>query len=288
MAITPVTTNLPGITFAVANTANLAVANSQTGNGTLSDIINPVSLAKGKITSDDTLTAITGAGTEFLADFNVGDYLFYYDIYTAVPALLGRIATISSDTSLILEENALSTQATGVYCGATNRVVRTQDSILMRIPVPITGPNQFSLPNWNNWLSIPRKYGAWNDETTNNLERISKPLNPNQLDTEENIQYTIKPLFGWPSTEALVNGAKVFVYFPTTASIPTNVYALLNPYGTGNQTLAPNTLFKIFANSNFNLNCIRAGLNYPQSNLKEAGYFDPNISVSPSTSTSTE
>jgi hypothetical protein len=95
-------------------------------------------------------------------------------------------------------------------------------------------------------------------------------------------------LFGWPSTEALVNGAKVFVYFPTTASIPTNVYALLNPYGTGNQTLAPNTLFKIFANSNFNLNCIRAGLNYPQSNLKEAGYFDPNISVSPSTSTSTE
>lgn len=287
MAITPVTTNLPGITFAVANSANLAVANSPTGQGTLSEIITPVSLAKGKISSSTSSTSITGTGTEFLSDFNVGDYLFYYDIYTAVPALLGKIATVGSNSSITLEANALSTQ-TGVYCGRTNIVVRTQDNLIVRIPVPITGPNQFSLPNWNNWLALPKRYGAWNDSVTNSLKRISKPLTPSVPDTEQNIQYTLIPVFGWQSTEALVGGAKVFVYFPTTASIPQFVYALLNPNGSGNVALAPNTLFKLFANSNFSLNCIRAGLNYTKSNLVEAGYFDPNTTASPSTSTSTE
>lgn len=283
MAITPVTTNLPGITFAVANSANLAVANSPTGQGTLSEIITPVSLAKGKISSSTSSTSITGTGTEFLSDFNVGDYLFYYDIYTAVPALLGKIATVGSNSSITLEANALSTQ-TGVYCGGTNIVVRTQDNLIVRIPVPITGTNQFSLPNWNNWLDRPKRYGAWNDSVTNSLKRISKPLTPSVPDTEQNIQYTLTPVFGWQTADTPTGP----VYFPSVASIPKFVYALLNPNGSGNAALAPNTLFKLFANSNFSLNCIRAGVNYAKSNLVEAGYFDPNTTASPSTSTSTE
>lgn len=283
MAITPVTTNLPGITFAVANSANLAVANSPTGQGTLSEIITPVSLAKGKIDSSTSSTSITGTGTEFLSDFNVGDYLFYYDIYTAVPALLGKIATVGSNLSITLEANALSTQ-TGVYCGGTNIVVRTQDNLIVRIPVPITGPNQFSLPNWNNWLALPKRYGAWNDSVTNSLKRISKPLTPSVPDTEQNIQYTLTPVFGWKTADTPTGP----VYFPSAANIPQFVYALLNPNGNGNAALAPNTLFKLFANSNFSLNCIRAGVNYAKSNLVEAGYFDPNAPVLPSTSTSTE
>lgn len=283
MAITPVTTNLPGITFAVANSANLAVANSPTGQGTLSEIITPVSLAKGKISSSSSSTSITGTGTEFLSDFNVGDYLFYYDIYTAVPALLGKIATVGSNSSITLEANALSTQ-TDVYCGGTNIVVRTQDNLIVRIPVPITGPNQFSLPNWNNWLALPKRYGAWNDSVTNSLKRISKPLTPSVPDTEQNIQYTLTPLFGWKTADTPTGP----VYFPSVANIPQFVYALLNPNGSGNVALAPNTLFKLFANSNFSLNCIRAGVNYAKSNLVEAGYFDPNTTASSSTSTSTE
>lgn len=271
MAITPVRQALPGITFARATEANIALANTATGGteADLQDIISPVTLATGKITCTSASTAITGIGTAFTTDFKIGDYLFYYDLFDAEPSLLGKIETISSNNSMTLTSGAPTTiNSPGRYCGKTNALLATQESIIMRVPVVRSSGTTFFLPNWNMWLS-PNSYGAFNNSSTNNLVRYSAINNPTEEATPpiQNISYTITPQFGWqinPST---------LTYFNTSAEIPNFAYGLIDPYGATAEVLAPNTLFKLFANPEFDENCIRATTSYSQSNLQSAGYF---------------
>ncbi len=99
-----------GILFAKANEANRAIAQTQSGAGTLTDVINPVTFATGKINTTNGSTAVTGVDTKFTDDFEAGQFLFYYN-YEGDPVLVGRIASIASDTSLTLSSNAPSNQS---------------------------------------------------------------------------------------------------------------------------------------------------------------------------------
>jgi hypothetical protein len=269
---------LPGITFAKATAANIALANSATGGAAsdLQEVIAPITLATGKITCTSGSPGVTGIGTAFDKDFNTGDFLFSYDLYDANPSLLGKIIDIPSPTSIILADDAPTTiNAPGLYAGKTNSILAASDDIIMRVPVVSGGGTTFFLPNWNQWLS-PASYGQLNNSSTNNLNQYSIAGVPTTEDPSfPNIQYTIRPFYeGW-KTSADIGGVKgpSVVYFPTTFDVPTFAYALLNPYGNADTLLAPNTLFRLFASQSFPANCITAGLRYSSELLRQAGYF---------------
>jgi len=268
MAIIPVKQTL-SVTFARANEANLAIANSAKGGqeDSLTEVIAPVSRASGKITATQGNTAVSGVGTDFENDFSVGDYLFYYNIFTATPALLGKIASIQNASSMTLTAGGSSTtiNAPGAYCGFANVVLGASEDILMRVQTNYESPFIY-LPNWNQWLS-PQDFGAYNNEATNNLETFSAIGNPSTPASPSNIPYTISPVFGWelnPATQT---------YFPAETDFPNFAFAVLSPYGSTSDNLSPNTLFKLFASASFDANAIKAGVNYKRSDLKLAGYF---------------
>lgn len=283
MAVIPSNQVLAGITFAQSTAENLAVANSATGGtaSSLTNVITPVSLETGRIYYTSGSAVITGIGTEFLTDFEEGQYLFAYDRITAVPALLGKIFLITSDTSLTLTENVTTTVAStaAVYCGKTNILLSTRDNIIMRVPVPVQTGN-FFLPYWANWRIAGGIDRGFNKSEISSLERISSVGSPATPATApyQSIKYTITPLIsGWIKYSEQSSDRNelttVVRYFPANQnSIPVFAYAELNPFGDGSQNLTPNTLFKLFASQDFNQNTIQAQNGYSQTDLKDAGY----------------
>lgn len=284
MATTPSTSGTPlipsnqvlsGITFAQSTDENRAIANSATGGtaASLKNIITPVTLETGRIYYQTGSPTVTGIGTEFLSDFEEGQYLFAYNRMTAAPALLGKILAIASDTSLTLTEDAPATvlSTAAVYCGKTSVLLSTRDNIIMRILIPRQGGN-FFLPYWANWRIGSGVYKGFNSIDRSSLERISSVGSPATPATQpyESIKYTITPLInGWIK----YNDAGVVKYFPANQnSIPVYAYAELNPYSDSTQNLTPNTLFKLFASQTFDQNTIQAENGYLQTNLNDAGY----------------
>jgi hypothetical protein len=276
---------LSGITFAQSTAENRAVAASQTGGTvtSLTNIITPVSLETGRIYYETVSNVVTGIGTEFLTDFQPEQYLFAYDRITAAPALIGKIQAIGSDNSLTLTENAPATvvSTAAVYCGKTNILLSTRDSIIMRVPVPVAS-GFFFLPYWANWRigggSIDT---GFNRQDRSSLERISSVGSPETPagTPYQSIKYTINPLVsGWVKfTEADRSGnnlTNIVKYFPLGQqnTIPVFAYAELNPFGDTVQNLTPNTLFKLFASQEFQENTIQATNGYLQTDLRAAGY----------------
>lgn len=270
MAIAPVrlTYTASGITFAKATEENIAIALTQLGVGELTNVISPVTLATGVITTTNGSTAVTGVGTAFDDDFAEGQFLFYYD-NEGDPILVGRIANIASPTSLTLTSNAPSSN-TDVNCGMMNIVLSGNESILIRIPVPInTQTNLAILPNWNAYRNLTT---GFNNETYNNLERYSDIGSPQTAATPplQNIEYTITPIYNFQSYAiGGQEGVETIRYFQTSANFPQFCFAVFNP---GTDAYAANTLYKLFANERFNLNGISVTTNYNPNFLTQAGY----------------
>ncbi len=258
-----------GITFAKATAENLAIANTQSGNGTLNDVIEPVTFAQGKITVTNGSTAVTGTGTSFLSDFQAGQFLFYYDA-EGDPALVGKIATVASDTSITLAANATINQ-TLVNCGMASVVLQTTDNIIIRIPVVLSGygDNVCVIPNWNAYKNLVT---GFNNDTTNNLEQYSAVNNPQVVGSAVNVPYTITPVYNFQSYEAIVSGQKTTLYFQSASNFPVFCYAVLNPNGESDTKLAANTLFKLFASESAPLNGVRVTIAYNPSLLSQVGY----------------
>lgn len=263
-----------GITFAKANDNNIAIANTQSGLGTLTEVIAPVTLASGLIsTQNPATTSISGVGTSFLTDFRVGQYLFYYN-NEGEPALLGKISQIQTATTMTLVENA-NTVVTSVNCGMASTILGTSDNLMIRIPVVPSGPNVI-IPNWAAYRNIesPLDATSYNNETFSNLEQYSNvnaPQTPASPPLTQ-IPFTIQPVYNFQSYEAIVAGQKTTLYFQTAANFPSFCYAILNPYGDANVALPANTLYKLFASESFNLNGIVATTAYTQQFLTLAGY----------------
>jgi hypothetical protein len=273
---TPVTYTAAGIIFAKATEANIAVANTlNAAADSLTDVFTPVTLATGKITSATTsTTVIGGTATAFLTDFSAGDFLFYYTA-NASPVLLGRIASVGSDTSITLTaDSPVAIGATpGAYCGKTNTVISASEEILIRIPVvPLTfGQNNvitsIAMPNWNSYRIPPAAPSSNNLTSSSSMVAYSQVNNPSTIGSSTNIPYTITPIHSYQ----IVKGTGVV--FPTAADFPNYTYALLNPYGNSIvQNLAANTLYRMFAEENFQFNGILVTTNYLYASLEAAGY----------------
>jgi hypothetical protein len=264
-----------GIIFAKATPENIATAKTlNAAADSLTDVFNPVTLATGKITTAATDSAvIQGTGTAFLTDFAEGDYLFYYTA-GATPVLLGRIASVGSDTSITLTAfSPVVIGATpGAYCGKSNTVISASEEILMRIPVvPLTfGTNgvatTIAMPYWNGYRIPPAQPSSNNLTSSSSMTTYSQINNPSQIGAVIQVPYTISAVFDYAKSP----GNTVFA---TAASFPNYAYALLNPYGNSAvQNLAANTLFAMFAQETFPSNGIIVNTNYPFSNLIAAGY----------------
>jgi len=261
-----VTYTASGITFAKATLENKAIALTQSGVGELTNVINPITLATGVITTDGT-TAVSGVGTTFEDDFKAGDFLFEYD-NEGSPILVGRIAQIASNTSLTLSSAAPSSN-TGVYCGMMNIVLSGNETFLIRIPVPInTVTNLATLPNWNAYRNLVT---GFNNNTNNSLERYSDIGSPQTAATPplQNVEYTITAIYNFQSFQTTVNGQAVTRNFQTADNFPQFCFAEFNP---GADAYAANTLYKLFASERFNLNGISVTTNYNPNFLTQAGY----------------
>lgn len=262
-----------GIVFAKANEANLATALTlNAAADSLTEVFSPVTLATGKITDASTSsTTVTGTSTTFLTDFAAGDYMFYYTA-DGNPVLLGKVSVVNSDTSITLTANAsISISAVPAYCGKTNMVIGVAENILVRIPIVPIGQNQIAMPNWNAYRITSGQPTSFNKTTSSYMETYSEVNNPVIVDgSPVNIPYTITPVYNY----AKLSNANGYQYvFGTTASFPNYAYAVLNPNGNSlTETLAPNTLFKMFANESFLQNGIKATTNYPFLFLQTAGY----------------
>jgi len=260
-----------GIVFAKATAENLAIARTQSGIGTLNDVIEPVTFAQGLINITSASTAITGTGTAFKTDFSAGQFLFYYD-NEGDPVLAGKIAGVASDTSMTLTESA-TVSKTLVNCGMSSVILSTSDNILIRIPVPLTGygPNVAVIPNWNVYKNLVT---GFNNTSSNTLEQYSIISRPQEAATPPlvNIPYTITPVYNFQSYEAVVAGQKVTLYWQAATNFPSFCFAVFNPNGDADSKLAASTLYKLFASETFPLNGIRVTLAYNPSLLSQAGY----------------
>lgn len=265
------TTTFVGITYAKATEANIAIAKTPRGIGELEEVITPVSLEQGTITSTNGSTSITGIGTIFTSVLE-GQYIYYYDI-EGEPVLLGKVLQVTSTTSLTLTANA-TVNNSSVYYGFTSTILGRRDEILMRIPVVVQQGASVVVPYWDAYRDIvsPNSLNSFNNSTTNSLKRVSQIGSPITSAGPVNIPYTIEPLYGFVSTTITQNNEQVEVYFPTAPLFPQFCFAKLNPYGDSDQPLPANALYKLFANENFSLNGLVVTTNYLRSQLELAGY----------------
>jgi hypothetical protein len=261
-----------GIVFAKANAENLAIAKTQSGIGSLTDVIDTVTLASGKITVTD--TAVTGYGTSFKTDFKEGQYLFYYN-FNGEPVLLGKILQVGTPQSITLTSNATVNLTEETNCGMATTILGTSENLLIRIPVVPSGPNVI-MPNWSAYrvIDAPLEVNADNNSDYSNLEQYSVINSPQIPATPPltNIPFTITPIYNFQSYEVLENGQKVTKYFQSSSNFPSFCFAVLNPFGNSNSNLAPNTLYKVFANERFDLNGINVTTGFSQNFLTLAGY----------------
>ena len=269
--------NVSDITYCRATDANLAIAITNSGGtstSTIEDVIQAPSLATGKITTSDSSTTVTGAQTTFKSQFKEGQYLYTYDS-TGSAELIGRIASISNDTTLTLTKNALSTR-TLKYAGSAEMMLRGSESILIRIPAVVAARNtsgvvtQAYIPNFTEWRQSGNTQGVngFNNPASSNLVQYSNPGDVISVDSvitdANNIQFTIK------SMNKFTNGSNADVVW-TSGNIPNYIWALINPYGDNGVEMAQNTMFYLFTKTTFDQGLL-ATTDFSKRTLESAGY----------------
>jgi len=268
---------VPQITYCRITDANRAIAitnNGGTSDSVLEEVINPVSLITGKITTSNASTSVTGTQTTFLSQLLVGDYLYDYDANGA-PELIGKIATISNNTTLTLTENALFTR-TNKHAGSSRTILRGTENIYARIPVSVTGRNangivtQELIPNFNEWRLPNNNQGlnGVNDPSSSNLFRYSNPGDVISVDStptdENNISFTFRTL-----NQFKISANKDT--FWSLGELPNYIWIEINPYGDNGIELAQSTMFYLFTKTVFDQSLV-ATINFSRQTLVNAGY----------------
>jgi hypothetical protein len=269
--------NVSDIVYARPTPANLAIAITNSGGtsqSTIEEVIKPISLATGKINTDVNTNLVTGFETTFRTQFREGQYLYTYDA-SGNPELIGKIVSISNNTTLLLTEPALLTR-TLKYAGSSQTMLRGSDNILIRIPVVAAARNsngivtEAYLPNWNEWRTPDNTLGSngYNNPDSSNLVRYSNPGDVLSIDTtvssDNYVQFTITPL------NQFSNGSNADVVW-NLGSIPNYIWAQINPYGDNGVEMSQNTMFYLFTKTVFEEGLLVTN-NYSKRLLQLAGY----------------
>ena len=267
---------VPQITYCRITNANRAIAitnNGGTSDSVLEDVINPVSLITGKITTTNS-TTVTGTDTTFFTQLVEGDYLYDYDS-NGNPELIGQIANIGDDFTLTLTENALFVR-TLKHAGSSKSVLRGTESIYARIPVSVTGRNSNGvvtnalIPNFNEWRVPNNNQGlnGLNNPSSSNLVRYSNPGDVISVDstitTDNNIPFTFRTLNQFRISTSRDT-------FWALGEIPNYIWIEINPYGDNGIELPQSTMFYLFTKTVFEQG-IAATINFNRQILINAGY----------------
>lgn len=122
------------------NPTNRTIATSVSGAGSPTDEIfgpgSPSLTFTGTVSSTSGSPTITGSGTQFTTQVQVGQMFFGYQ--AGVPRLLGIVTAIASNTSLTLGNNSPLTLSAVDY-GSVNKINPVRKPILMRVDVQVSG-----------------------------------------------------------------------------------------------------------------------------------------------------
>jgi len=269
--------NVSGIVYCRATDANLAIAITNSGGDSTSvieDVISPPSLATGKITCSTGSATVSGTQTTFVSQqLSVGQYLYAYGA-SGMPELIGRIASISNNTTLTLEENALLDR-TNKNFGSAEKKLAGYESIFIRIPVVVTATDSNgnvtsgNIPDFREWRLPNNNQGVdgFNNPSFSNLVRYSNPGDATSIDdtpTEaNNVPFTITSLNKFTGTRPDV------VW--TVGTIPNYIWAKIDPYGKDGASLPQSTMFYLFTATTFYKGLV-AVPNYTKQFLINAGY----------------
>lgn len=272
-----------GIIYARATDANLAVARSASG-GTdeqITDRIDPPTLSTGKITANTASNIVTGVGTDFETDFQAGEYLFAYGA-GAAPVLVGKIDSVDTPTQITLTTSA-SSDADNAPCGMMRKLIKNNESILIRIPRIPVNANQSWIPNWAKMRMPNYNQFDFNNSNVAYLNQYSDTGVPISIGAGVNIPFTILPQNKFVT---FTSSTDVFCW-RSTQDFPNFLFGLYNPYGdSSSNNLAAGTMYKLFTSEIIEGLLISA--NYSTNNLYAAGYQVPRfIDTTPSTNTTT-
>jgi hypothetical protein len=254
---------LSGIKFYNQNQNNTDIANAINSTLTPTDeIVQPGEVIQaGTVTVTQSSVTVTGSGTNFNL-LTVGQ-LFFVFIGT-VPSLIGEILTINSSTSITLKATGPSPiSGSGLQFAATNKLIRTNQSIYMVIPNTIVG-NTFM-------VATPRGFRGGNDFETNRVipsilsfSQASLANFPNIPTAFVNVPLLIRKVTPVPGIIYTPYAPSVYasgftgtdpVNYP---SIPREYWYLLDPYsdsgtGTPELPLLANTTFQTYTDADFDV-----------------------------------
>ena len=269
--------NVSGIVYCRTTDANLAIASTNSGgesDSVIEDVIAPPSLATGKITCSTGSATVSGTDTTFISQqLSVGQFLYAYGAAGA-PELVGRIASISTNTTLTLDENALISRTLKNFGSSENKLAGFE-SILIRIPVVVTATDvngnvtSGNIPDFREWRTPNNNQGVngFNNPSFSNLVRYSNPGDPVSIDStptaDNNVPFTITSLNKF-------TGAKPDVVW-TVGTIPNYIWAKIDPYGKDGANLSQATMFYLFTATTFYKGLV-AVPNYNKQFLINAGY----------------
>lgn len=267
-----------GIIYARATESNLAVAATASGgrDEDITERIDPPTLATGKITATTASPTVTGVNTNFLSDFEDGEYLFAYGT-GAVPFLVGKIESRDSDTQITLAGNA-SSDADDAPCGKMRELIKNNESILIRIPRIPLNERQSYIPNWASMRGQPFTAQSYNNQNLyTNITQYSASGTPTVIGGGTNVPFLIKPLNIFKTYTA---NNTIFCW-QSTSEFPNFLFALYNPFGdNGQQNLNPSTMYKVFTSELINGVLITS--NFQTLDLFDAGYSVPRV-ITPTT-----
>ena len=142
----------PGIQCFNQNPNNDAIAVTQSGAGTATDELYGQNTAgivfSGTVAVTDGSPTVTGTGTTFTTQLQVGQLFFIY--VATVPKLMGIIQSITNNTSLVLDVNIpTGSTSTGRSYFGSEKLFRTGQSFYLRVPVINSGGGVIQMPSLN-------------------------------------------------------------------------------------------------------------------------------------------
>lgn len=229
------------ITIYKSNANNLAIATTNSGGGTPTEQIGVTTITTGTITTTSGNTAVVGVGTLFTSEVSVGSYLF---TTANPPVYIGKVATVTNNTNLVLESGGAYVSLAGVAYVKTqlNDGLSTSQDILMRVPVLVVDSVTRTIPKVS-FLRNPNGalVSSYTDTTYIQFTQTSTSNLPGTSIAPVNVPVTVERLNIFTQA-SLPTGS----YFPTSGDLPTYIWYKINPYGNTGSLLNVYTRLNMF------------------------------------------
>ena len=243
-----------GIKFYNQNQNNDLIARAI--NSTLSptdEIIQPGDqIRTGTITITVGSPTVTGSSTLFLTQCQVGQLFFTF--VGGVTTLVGEVLSITDDDTLTLKSNSLIA-GSGLQYAATNKLIRTNQSIYMMIPTIVVG-NQFTVPAVRFIRNNTDDEGLGGNFNILSFAQASISNIPYIPTTPVQVPYFIRKITPVPGiTNNVITSSQPVVDYGPSSNLPTKYWFLLDPFPITDPaflSLLPNTTFQVFTQGDFN------------------------------------